>query len=157
MAFAAHSKACDNGYPVGCYQAALLRWTGQLGAKQDKEMGRKLFENGCSQNDAESCYYLSTLYLPDERSRKKAQSQETLEKAEEKLLAEKENDKKAFEYSQKACNLNHIYACANLHQLFKKGMGCEQSDELADQARKKAIALRDSYHRADQGVVFGQA
>ncbi|GAU92700.1 hypothetical protein RvY_04748 [Ramazzottius varieornatus] len=157
VAFAAHQKACYNKYPVGCYQAALLRWTGQLGAKQDKELGKKLFEEGCSQNDAESCYYLSTMYLPDVKSRKKQQAQSSSEPPEERSPAEKENDRKAFEYSQKACNLNHIYACANLHQLFKRGLGCEKNDELADQAKRKAIALRDSYQRPGEGVVFGQA
>jgi cytochrome c oxidase assembly factor 7 len=117
-----------------------LRWTGRHGAKQDKPQAQSLFEKGCDAKDSESCYYLSTTFLGEDKN------------------AEVRNDdkEKAFEYSLKACNLNHIYACANLCQLYKHGMGCEKNEELADAAKRKALALRDLYNKKDGGVVFGE-
>ena len=44
---------------------------------------------------------------------------------------------KAFEYTNKACELGNIFACANLSQMYKRGEGVEKNEELADKLRAK--------------------
>lgn len=141
-----HKRACDGGHPVGCYQAGLLRLTGMYGVKADNEEAQEFLRKGCDKDDSESCYHLSSLYLNQNSSGPTKQTAGNLEKA----------NQNAFKYSKKACDLNHIYACANLYQLYKRGLGCQQDIELAEQAKKKAIAIKDAYERKEEGIVFGQ-
>ncbi|OQV14285.1 putative Cytochrome c oxidase assembly factor 7B [Hypsibius exemplaris] len=144
-AFKDHVKACNKGYSVACYQAGLLKYSGSYGVQPDREQARELLEKGCLANDSESCYLLSTSYL-GKGDRPASVVENT----------QPEDRQKAFEFTRRGCNLNHIYACANLHQLYKLGMGCEANEELATAAKRKAVALRDMYSRNSTGVVFGE-
>lgn len=137
-----HKLACDGGHPVGCYQAGVLRLTGEYGARQNSEEARELLKSGCDKDDSESCYFLSTLYLKPQLTGQPPISPDA--------------QQNAFEFTKRACELNHIYACANLYQLYMKGMGCDQSEELATEAKRKAVAIRDLYERREPGVVFGE-
>lgn len=49
--------------------------------------------------------------------------------------------KRCFEYSVKACDLDNMYACANLSMMYAKGDGVEKNPDLAKKYRTKAEEL----------------
>jgi cytochrome c oxidase assembly factor 7 len=53
-------------------------------------------------NNSMSCFYISGMFISGV----------------EQVLTK--DMTKAFEYSQKACHLGNVYACANLSQMYKK-------------------------------------
>lgn len=49
--------------------------------------------------------------------------------------------KRCFEYSVKACDLDNMYACANLSIMYARGDGVEKNVDLAKKYRIKAEEL----------------
>lgn len=62
----------------------------------------ELFKTGCDLKSAMSCFYLSGMYISGVGD----------------LLPK--DMAKAFEYSNMACELGNVYACANLSQMYQK-------------------------------------
>ncbi|XP_055337713.1 cytochrome c oxidase assembly factor 7 homolog [Paramacrobiotus metropolitanus] len=141
LALQYHKQACAGGHPVGCYQAGVLQ-LGEHGLERNLPEARKYLHLGCEKDDSESCFLLSTNYLNAQRD--------------DAHPVNAEDDAKAFYYTKRACDLNHMYACANLHQMYKKAIGCGADEEAARMAKKKAIALRDLYRPGAPSIVFGE-
>lgn len=62
---------------------------------------------------------------------------------------------KAFSLAYKACELNNMYACANLSQMYARGEGTEVNAEKAEQFRKKAVKIQDDAKNS-RPVMFQQ-
>lgn len=111
-------------------------------------------------NNGNACFYLSGMHIsgaagpvPPAIDSKPLISSSSLSSSSETQLkkpAKKTNDfviqkdmEKAFTFTYKACELNNMYACANLSQMYARGEGTEKNPEKADLYKKKAIELRD--------------
>lgn len=60
---------------------------------------------------------------------------------------------RSFDYSLKACELDNMYACANLSRMYDKGDGVEKNPELALKYRKKAEELQEEV-RSNRTLTF---
>lgn len=93
--------------------------------ERDYTKGLALLDKSCSLKDAISCFYLSGLFLKGSRDQ-----------------VIKQDMTKAFEYSKKACDLNHIGACANLSLMYNKGDGVEKNIEMSEKIQNKVKELQ---------------
>lgn len=73
-----------------------------LQVSRDPKLAYTKFDKGCSLNNDMCCFYLSGMYISGVEN--------VLEK----------NMLKAFDFSEKACHLGNVYACANLSQMYRK-------------------------------------
>jgi len=69
---------------------------------QDPKIALEKFEKGCTLNNNTCCYYLSGMYITG--------VEETVPK----------DMPKAFMFSEKACHLGNMFACANTSQMYRK-------------------------------------
>lgn len=105
-------------------------------------------------NNGTACFYLSGMHISG------------IVKDESKLLPGKEpqnedfvikkNMTKAFDYAQKACDLNNMYACANLSQMYTRGDGIPKDDKKADFYKKKAQEMQEELRKQRSTLKFQQ-
>jgi TPR repeat protein len=93
---------------------------------KDLEKGCELTKNGLLA--AECCFAASSLYLFGRNGCTK-------------------DMKKAFELSLKGCNLDHIYSCGNLSQMYLYGEGTQQDIQLGNKYRKKTIEMQEQINK----------
>uniref|UniRef100_A0A6M2DMN9 Putative cytochrome c oxidase assembly factor 7 protein rhagoletis zephyria n=1 Tax=Xenopsylla cheopis TaxID=163159 RepID=A0A6M2DMN9_XENCH len=151
-------KSCKGGDPDGCLYAGLLRTSSSpIPEVEHKfERGLKMLEQSCEGKNAHACYYISGLYMTGYDSsqiNKKAAEKEFKNIANFKLLKDM---KKAFEFSEKACALRNIYACANLSQMYRRGDGVPKNDELADKYKKLTLDMQDELKKDQPELRFQQ-
>lgn len=119
--------------------------------------GMEYLTKSCDMNNGNACFYLSGMHISgaegpvasannDSEPLISSSSETKLKKA----AVKKTNDfiiqkdmEKAFTFTYKACELNNMYACANLSQMYARGEGTEKNPEKADLFKKKAIELQD--------------
>jgi cytochrome c oxidase assembly factor 7 len=62
--------------------------------------------------------------------------------------------KKAFDYASKACDLNNMYACANLSQMYMREDGTEKNEKKAEQFKTKALAMQEELKNQQAELKF---
>lgn len=135
-------RGCELGEPDSCLHAGLMCISTSPGAgpadrPRDYKGGMALLEKGCTGNNAFSCYYLSGLFLSGVAAA-------GLDK----------NMDQARGYSEKACNLGNMYACANLSQMYKRGDGVAKDETLAEQFKQKALDIQEQAKKDAKQVTF---
>ncbi|KAF7271022.1 hypothetical protein GWI33_016053 [Rhynchophorus ferrugineus] len=143
-------KGCNLEEPYACFNQGLLLVTrnDQLGIKQDLLKGTKLLEKACKAQNASACYYLSGLYISGAKNGYKIGDSSV------KDHDIPRNMQKAFQYALEGCNLDNMYSCANLSQMYAKGEGVEKNEELAKKYKNKALdLLKDA--NSNQSLKFG--
>ncbi|XP_037801364.1 cytochrome c oxidase assembly factor 7 homolog, partial [Penaeus monodon] len=88
------------------------------------QQGLELLDKACTGNNAFSCYYISGIFIQGVKD----------------VIAK--DMIKAFDYSNKACNLGNMYACANVSQMYRKGDGVDKNEEKSEEFKKKALDLQ---------------
>ena len=63
---------------------------------------------------------------------------------------------KAFEFSQKSCDLGNCYGCANLSQMYRKGDGVGKDDKLAEKYRLRAKELYEEMTQNRRTITVNQ-
>lgn len=58
--------------------------------------------------------------------------------------------KKSYDFALKACELNHIYACANVCVMYKKGDGVPVDLKLSEKYKTKALELQKEINQQQQ-------
>lgn len=119
----------------------------------------------CDMNNGNACFYLSGMHISGAEgpiaSKEIAPLISSTESSPKKPVAKKnefiveKNMEKAFTFSYKACELNNMYACANLSQMYARGEGTEKNPEKADLYKKKAIQLQEEVKNNKQ-LLFQQ-
>lgn len=104
-------------------------------------------------NNGNACFYLSGMHISGAEgpiASKETQPLVSSTESSPKQPVAKKNDfiieknmEKAFTFSYKACELNNMYACANLSRMYARGEGTEKNPEKAEIYNKKAIQLQD--------------
>jgi TPR repeat protein len=87
-------KACGLGVSESCLNAGLLH-INHKAKETEKAKGMRFLEQGCDGNNSHSCFYLSGIHLTEK------------------------DMPKARGFSEKACHLGNMYACANLSQMYR--------------------------------------
>lgn len=120
----------------------------------------------CDMNNGNACFYLSGMHIsgaegpiPSKETQPLISSSELRSNKQpitrkSEFIVEK-NMEKAFTFSYKACELNNMYACANLSQMYARGEGTAKNQEKAEIYKKKAIQLQEDVKNSKQ-LLFQQ-
>jgi len=133
-----YTRACSLGERMACTAggAALADESGKQGlldATRD-DYGKRaveMLDAGCSKGDGFACNYLSMSHIAGGRIRGVAKDMAA-----------------AFSYASKGCDAGHMYACANLSQMYARGDGTSADAAKAAELRKKADGLQAQFRES---------
>ena len=133
-----YTKGCNLGHGPACYNVALMHQSGEVeNGKKDFVKAKDYLHLACDKKDIPSCAMLSAYYLTGKAGVPK-------------------DMKMAFKYAETSCKNEHIVACVNLSQMYKRGDGVEKDLDLATKCAKKAKELHQSHKEAEPGIKFGE-
>lgn len=128
--------------------------------------GMEYLTKSCDMNNGNACFYLSGMHISgaegpiaSKETKPLISSTETSTKKPVKIPNEfivAKDMEKAFTFTYKACELNNMYACANLSQMYARGEGTAKNSEKAETFKKKAIELQDEVKNS-KPLVFQQS
>ncbi|UYV76397.1 COA7 [Cordylochernes scorpioides] len=120
-------RGCEEDCYKSCTNAGLMLTSRDklVQLREDYQEGAKYLEKGCQLGDSISCYHLSLLHMGT-------------------FAPLGNNMKKAFEYTKKACEKDHMPACVNLHLMYKRGEGTPKDEVLAEKYKQKIKAFNDT-------------
>lgn len=141
-------KACKLGDPKGCFnQGFVLSTPGSH--VYDPVKSIECFKKSCSEKYAEACYFLSGMYIQGVKNKPAGpHAAQPPANNEEQIIVPK-NMKEAFMYTNTACELQHIYACANLSQMYTRGEGVEKNEELGAKFKELTLKLKSEIKGVD--------
>lgn len=154
QAFEYYKKGCEKDDADCCLHSGLIMVSKsqQAQVKRDVIKGVDSLTKSCNMKNGTACFYLSGMFISgvlkqDENRPKNPQPSD--------FILEKDM-KKAFEFAFKACDLDNMYACANLSQMYMKGDGTEKNEKKAEQFKKKALEMQDAIKKQQAELKFQQ-
>lgn len=93
-----------------------------------------------------ACHYLSGMYLTGVPKNPKEYNPHNPEKNAKLDFLIKPDLKQAFQFAIRGCELGHVYACANVSLMYKKGDGVEKNLDES----KRYFEIAKSLQNADQ-------
>jgi TPR repeat protein len=138
-------KACDAGDAAGCSNLGFMHSTGQ-GAAQDKAKAARLFQIACGRGFAMGCTNLALMYEKgDGVAQDLAQAVALYQRAcTNGLAAGCDAVKLAAQLFRDGCDAGTALRCANLGDLYARGLGVEankgEAVRLYQGACQKGIA-----------------
>lgn len=102
-------------------------------------------------NNGTACFYLSGMYISGVLNK-----EEKVKNPQPSDFLVQKDMKQAFEFAYKACDLDNMYACANLAQMYSRGDGTEKNEKKAEQFKKKAMEMQDAIKKQQQELKFQQ-
>lgn len=109
-------------------------------------------------NNASACFYLSGMYISgvtnDTNLSMNSDNKTNTENTNQPFL--EKDMQKAFQFAYKACELNNMYACANLSQMYSRGDGCEKNSANAEKYKKLALEMQDEIKNQQNQLQFQQ-
>lgn len=120
VAFKIYEKNCKSGYQKSCTNLANMYIHGdQIGVQKDINKGIEIHINSCSNNGADSCYYLGEFYRLGGENREP-------------------DYKNAFDAYSRGCALGDIASCTNTGGLYELGLGAQKDEYKALQIYKSS-------------------
>jgi cytochrome c oxidase assembly factor 7 len=156
QAYNYYEKGCELKDPDCCLHSGLIMVSKTMppSIKSDPLKGVDLLTKSCELNNGTACFYLSGMYINGvTKSTDKSKSTQSKDPSDIVLLKDM---KKAYEYGVKACDLNNMYACANVAQMFMRGDGIAKDDKKAEFFKKKAQAMQDEVRKQQAELKFQQ-
>lgn len=120
-------KACDAGYPGGCFLAGLALTddtTKENPIPTDFEKGVGYLTRACELGSSSGCFFASGLYFEGRGSIGK-------------------DIKKSFELGVKACDLGSPHACSNVALMYRRGVGVQKDEKKAKFYHDKVIDYQE--------------
>lgn len=128
--------------------------------------GYDYLTKSCELNNGSACFHLASMLISGAKGPIAANPTENrpLISSSNKLKepSKRQNEyviakdlAKAFTFTYKACELNNIYACANLSHMYARGDGTKPSEEKAEKYRRKATDLQDKTSTNRDNIEFG--
>ncbi|XP_053549968.1 cytochrome c oxidase assembly factor 7A [Bombina bombina] len=134
-------KSCHQGGKKSidsCHNVGLLAHDGRVNdEKPDPVAARDYYTKACEGKFAASCFNLSALYIHGAPGLPKDMSQ-------------------ALHYSEKACELGHIWGCANASRMYKLGDGVSKNDSKAESLKNRARELHRQQKDGAPSISFGE-
>ncbi|KAG5674093.1 hypothetical protein PVAND_004079 [Polypedilum vanderplanki] len=155
QAFQYYKKGCELKDADCCLHSGLLMVSRTKPALVERDVikGMDALQKSCSLNNGTACFYLSGMFISGVFKNEDAKKSAKPEPSE--FLIPKDM-KKAFEFATKACELDNMYACSNLSQMYSKGDGTEKNDKKAEHFKKKALDMQDQLKKQHEEVKFQQ-
>ncbi|KAG2461592.1 cytochrome c oxidase assembly factor 7 [Polypterus senegalus] len=132
-------KSCEKGGKKSsdsCHNAALLVMDGQaVEGQSNPRLARDYYTKACQGGFAPSCFNLSALFI---------QGTAGLEK----------DMGLALRYALRACDLGHVWGCANASRMYRLGDGTAKDDGKAEALKNRAKELHGQQSQTQ--LTFGQ-
>lgn len=119
-----------------CHNVGLLAHDGRaMDGGPEAGAARQYYEKACAGGFAPSCFNLSTLYI---------QGAPGLSK----------DMQLALKFAEEACQLGHVWGCANASRMYKLGEGTAQDEKKAEELRNRARHLHGQ--QKERQLSFGE-
>lgn len=151
-----YSKGCEKGDADCCLHSGLIMVSKskQTQIQRDVVKGMESLKKSCSMDNGNACFYLSGMFISGVFKKERPEDRPKNPQPNDYLI---EKDMKlAFDFATKACDLNNMYACANLSQMYLRGDGTEKNEKKAEQLKKKALEMQDQVKKQQAEVKFQQ-
>ncbi|XP_066547744.1 cytochrome c oxidase assembly factor 7 [Amia ocellicauda] len=149
-AFSCFQRSCEAGgrkSAEACHNVGLLAHDGralqggtgggeggEAAPMADAGLVRKYYERACSGGFAPSCFNLSALYITGAPGLGKDMA-------------------RALDFALQACQLGHVWGCANASRMYKLGEGAARDDGRAEELKNRARELHGQ--QKESGLSFG--
>ncbi|MBN3314982.1 COA7 factor, partial [Atractosteus spatula] len=138
-AYSCFLRSCEKGgkkRAEACHSVGLLAHDGRaLEAGPDAGAARSYYERACGEGLAASCFNLSVLYITGAPG-----------------LASDMG--RALQFALQACQLGHVWGCANASRMFKLGEGVPKDQARAEELKNRAKELHSQQKEAQ--LTFGE-
>ncbi|KAG9471688.1 cytochrome c oxidase assembly factor 7 [Eleutherodactylus coqui] len=119
-----------------CHNVALLAQEGRMNdGKADVRVARDYYTKACDGKFSASCFNLSAMYMEGSPGFPKDMT-------------------RALHFAEKACELGHIWGCANASRMCKLGDGVKKDDAKAETLKNRAKDLHEKEKGAKE-ITFG--
>lgn len=154
-----YERGCDLKDPDCCLHSGLIMVSKSMTSSIERDVlkGFDSLTKSCKMDNATACFYLSGMYISGVSKKEKTANSPPATSAPDptEFIVQKDMTK-AFEYAARACELNNMYACANLSQMYMRGDGTEKNEKKAEQFKKKAIEMQDEVKKQQAELKFQQ-
>lgn len=154
-----YERGCDLKDGDCCLHSGLLMVSKSMSncVERDVAKGFESLTKSCKMDNATACFYISGMHisgvLKTDRPGNPPAKDEKIDPSE--YIVQKDM-KKAFDYAARACELNNMYACANLSQMYQRGDGTDKNDKKAEQFKKKALEMQEALKKQQAELKFQQ-
>lgn len=124
--------------------------------ERDVMKGFESLTKSCTMNNATACFYLSGMHISGVLKKEKLNAATPTTTHESTDYIVQKDMKKAFDFAARACELNNMYACANLSQMYQRGDGTEKNETKAEQFKKKALEMQEELKKQQAELKFQQ-
>lgn len=161
QAYKYYEKGCELKDADCCLHSGLLLVSKSMSStiERDVAKGFESLTKSCKLNNPTACFYISGMHISGVLKKEKVQGNASATSGTSTdpndYIVQKDM-KKAFEFASRACELNNMYACANLAQMYQRGDGTEKNEKKAEQLKKKALAMQDELKKEQAELKFQQ-
>ncbi len=156
LAYRYYEKGCDLSDPDSCLHSGLIMVSKSMNKEIERDVtkGFDFLAKSCKMNNGTACFYLSGMHISGVlKDDFKATAGK--EPAKDQYIVQKDMTK-AFDFASRACELNNMYACANLSQMYARGDGTKKDEKKAEQFKKKAQDMQDELKKQQATLKFQQ-
>lgn len=160
QAYKYYERGCDQYKDADCcLHSGLIMVSKSMSPAIERDVvkGIDSLTKSCTMNNATACFYLSGMHISGVLKKEKAEKASATNPSTDPADYILQKDmKKAFDYAAKACELNNMYACSNLSQMYRRGDGTEKNETKADQFKKKALEMQEALRKEQAELKFQQ-
>lgn len=158
QAYKYYERGCDLKDPDCCLHSGLLMVSKSMTSAIERDVmkGVDSLTKSCKMDNGTACFYLSGMHISGVLKKEKATTATPTTTPQPTDYIVQKDMAKAFEYAARACELNNMYACANLSQMYQRGDGTEKNDTKAEQFKKKALDMQEELKKQQSELKFQQ-
>lgn len=158
QAYKYYERGCDLKDADSCLHSGLIMvsksMTGQI--ERDVLKGFESLSKSCKMGNGTACFYLSGMHISGVPKKENANNIKAMASKDPNDFVVQKDMTKAFEFAARACDLNNMYACANLSQMYARGDGTEKNEKKAEQFKKKALEMQEQLKNPQTELKFQQ-
>lgn len=160
QAYKYYERGCELKDPDCCLHSGLIMVSKTMSPSIERDVmkGFESLTKSCKMDNGTACFYLSGMHISGILKKEKTVNTATATAPTpdtNDFLVQKDM-KKAFDFAYRACELNNMYACANLSQMYMRGDGTDKNEKKAEQFKKKALDMQDELKKQQPELKFQQ-
>lgn len=159
QAYKYYERGCELKDPDCCLHSGLIMVSKSMSSSIERDVmkGFESLSKSCMMDNGTACFYLSGMHISGVLKKDKTPTVPTVTLTPDPtdFIVQKDM-KKAFDFAARACELNNMYACANLSQMYMRGDGTEKNEKKAEQFKKKAMEMQDELKKQQPELKFQQ-
>lgn len=158
QAYKYYERGCELKDGDCCLHSGLLMVSKTMTASIERDVikGFELLTKSCTLDNATACFYLSGMHISGVLKKENTNKKPSLSANDPSEFIVQKDMKKAFDFAARACELNNMFACANLSQMYSRGDGTEKNETKAEQFKKKAMEMQEEARKQQTELKFQQ-